>query len=47
MSNSSDPDENTYRSHLEDIEDGCGCVEVWEATSADRKNDDNTRPNEE
>lgn len=23
-------------SHLDDIEDGCGCVEVWEALSEQR-----------
>jgi hypothetical protein len=33
-----DTDEGEERldAHLQDIEDGCGCTEVWEHTSASR-----------
>lgn len=27
-------------SHLEDVEDGCGCAEVWEHLSEDREASD-------
>lgn len=30
----------TDRSHLEDVEDGCGCAEVWEHLSERRDDDD-------
>lgn len=26
--------------HLEDVEDGCGCAEVWEHLSAEREQTD-------
>jgi hypothetical protein len=30
-------DENSVdKSHLEDIEDGCGCAEIWEHLSDER-----------
>jgi len=28
------------REHLEDVEDGCGCAEIWEHLSERRENDD-------
>lgn len=33
------PDEPIDRSHLEDVDDGCGCVEVWETMSEHRSSD--------
>jgi hypothetical protein len=39
-----DPDESAEEpdevdtSHLDDVEDGCGCAEVWEHTSDERTN---------
>lgn len=30
-------DEEADRSHLEDVEDGCGCAEVWEHLSEQRE----------
>lgn len=37
-STSSDPDddERQAREHLEDVEDGCGCTEIWEHLSENR-----------
>ncbi|WP_255198905.1 hypothetical protein [Halorarius litoreus] len=36
-------------SHLEDVEDGCGCTEIWEHTSdrAAGTEDDNDDPTED
>lgn len=31
--------EGTVTDHLEDVEDGCGCAEVWEHLS-DQRDDD-------
>lgn len=33
-----EPDENPeeVREHLEDVDDGCGCTEVWEYLSEER-----------
>ena len=31
--------EDVDTSHLEDVEDGCGCTEIWEHTS--ERDDDN------
>jgi hypothetical protein len=32
-----DPDEEPIEtSHLEDVEDGCGCAEIWEHMSDER-----------
>jgi len=46
MSNSDDSGSNELRSgqpenrsHLRDVEDGCGCVEVWEHLSEQRTTD--------
>ncbi|WP_255475214.1 hypothetical protein [Halapricum sp. CBA1109] len=36
MSNNTDEDSRPD-DHLSDIEDGCGCAEVWEATSERRQ----------
>ncbi len=37
MSKSSEtPDEEVDTSHLEDVEDGCGCAEVWDHLSEQR-----------
>ncbi len=33
------PDDSTHRSHVEDVEDGCGCAEVWEHLSEERSDD--------
>jgi hypothetical protein len=30
------PDERIDMSHLEDVDDGCGCAEVWEHLSERR-----------
>jgi hypothetical protein len=35
MSRSADPEE-VDSSHLEDVEDGCGCAEIWENLSGGR-----------
>jgi hypothetical protein len=32
--------EDDEREHLSDVEDGCGCAEVWEHLSERRGNDD-------
>lgn len=37
---STDPAENGADDHLEDLEDGCGCAEVWEHLSERREADD-------
>lgn len=29
-------DEPVDTSHLDDVEDGCGCTEIWEHLSTDR-----------
>jgi len=29
--------ERAHLAHLEDVEDGCGCAEVWEHLSAQRE----------
>jgi hypothetical protein len=29
--------ERAHLAHLEDVEDGCGCAEVWEHTSEQRE----------
>jgi len=36
-----DPDveEQQVREHLEDVEDGCGCAEIWEHLSEQRDGD--------
>jgi hypothetical protein len=39
VSNSEDLDE-VDADHLDGVEDGCGCVEVWEALSEQRHADD-------
>ncbi|RRJ32508.1 hypothetical protein [Halocatena pleomorpha] len=31
-----DTDQETDRSHLEGVEDGCGCTEIWEHLSEQR-----------
>jgi hypothetical protein len=31
-----DPDERVDTSHLDDVDDGCGCAEVWEHLSERR-----------
>lgn len=41
MSNVDEEDDicDPERSHLDDIEDGCGCVEIWETLSEQRASD--------
>jgi hypothetical protein len=34
-----DTDEEVANEHLESIEDGCGCTEIWEHLSEKRDND--------
>ena len=38
MTSASDPrpDEEPATDHLDDVEDGCGCAEVWEHLSEQR-----------
>ena len=39
MTTASDPEhdeEEEFREHLESVEDGCGCAEVWEHLSEGR-----------
>jgi hypothetical protein len=36
---SNNTDEGSRPDHLDDIEDGCGCAEVWEATSERRQSE--------
>ena len=31
-----DEDEESIREHLENVEDGCGCTEIWEHMSEKR-----------
>ena len=33
MSNSEDAEADDVRGHLADVDDGCGCAEVWERLS--------------
>jgi hypothetical protein len=33
-------DEEIDTSHLDDVEDGCGCTEIWEHMSDERDADD-------
>lgn len=33
-------DEERVDAHLRDVEDGCGCTEIWEHTSDDREADE-------
>jgi hypothetical protein len=43
MTNTTDPqhdDEEKQTDHLDDVEDGCGCAEVWEHLSEQREADD-------
>ncbi len=39
MTTASDPDEEDeqVREHLEDVDDGCGCAEIWEHLSESRE----------
>ncbi len=40
MSRSADDrDEEVDTSHLDDVDDGCGCAEVWEHLSDERDGD--------
>ena len=32
-----DPDEDVDTDHLDDVEDGCGCTEIWEHLSDERE----------
>lgn len=32
-------DEESVREHLQDVEDGCGCTEIWEHLSETRDED--------
>ena len=34
-----DPDEQRHDEHLDNVEDGCGCTEVWEHLSEERDDD--------
>jgi hypothetical protein len=42
MTTTPDPkqDEEATTDHLDDVEDGCGCAEVWEHLSEQRDADD-------
>ena len=42
MTTASDPenDEEQVRDHLDDVEGGCGCTEIWEHLSERREADD-------
>jgi hypothetical protein len=42
MTTTPDPkhDEEETTDHLDDVEDGCGCAEVWEHLSEQREADD-------
>jgi len=31
-----DEEEEDIREHLEDVDDGCGCTEIWEHLSEER-----------
>lgn len=31
-----DEEEEDIREHLDDVEDGCGCTEIWEHMSEER-----------
>jgi hypothetical protein len=33
-------DEELHTSHLDDVEDGCGCTEIWEHMSDERDADE-------
>ncbi len=35
-----DKDRDVSTDHLDDIDDGCGCAEVWEYMSDKRENED-------
>ncbi len=39
-STTTDPDEEQATDHLDDVEDGCGCTEIWEHLSERREADD-------
>ncbi len=39
MSNSEIEEEADERSHLADVDDGAGCVEIWETISENRSDD--------
>jgi hypothetical protein len=32
-------DEEEIREHLDDVDDGCGCTEIWEHLSEERDED--------
>jgi len=32
-------EEEEIREHLEDVDDGCGCTEIWEHLSEERDDD--------
>lgn len=34
-----EPDEEPATDHLDDVEDGCGCTEIWEHLSEQREAD--------
>jgi hypothetical protein len=36
VSNTTDPSRTEDTAHLADIEDGCGCAEIWEHMSEQR-----------
>jgi len=36
MTSTVDDDERIDTSHLDDVEDGCGCTEIWEHMSDER-----------
>ena len=40
MTNTTTPDEEQATDHLDDVEDGCGCTEIWEHLSERREADD-------
>ncbi|MFB6234061.1 MAG: hypothetical protein ABEH81_02630 [Halopenitus sp.] len=37
-----DPDDERLDEHLADVDDGCGCVEVWETLSEQRQDASST-----
>jgi hypothetical protein len=34
-----DEEEEDIREHLDDVDDGCGCTEIWEHLSEERDED--------
>jgi hypothetical protein len=37
LDDADEDDSAAHREHLEDVEDGCGCTEIWEHLSENRE----------